>query len=236
MGACVNPSMTGIDDDERALVRRGLFVRRHLRRLCSLWRRRRLALRGKRPVRRLDEIDNEARRHAVLRRHHFGFFHNRRTGQINDDARLARAEPAGPRSNDEPALSGRNLNFGLGQIDDDPIGVGNGENPVLRLFREEGYIPRVVSVAADFRLQRDFTGGGHTGQWQHQEQEDGRQCQFSGAAVFASHTLPFRPLRFGYSIMLGGVYLARCGSHSRPLRPPAKAGLHKLFFRYFTSE
>ena len=121
-----------------------------------------------------------------------GLFNNRGLGQIDHDARLSRGEPARPRRKNEAARTRRHLDIGFGKIDDDSIGIADGKNPEIGLFRQESHVPGMLAVAADFGLDPDLLRGQR--RWSHASEGQGKSPSQTPGIPALPLMLPMRRL------------------------------------------
>ena len=105
-----------------------------------------------------DQIDHEAGRLARSRhgRDHEVVGNAYRSSRVEDDARLAaRDETESVGRNEAPALgpgARGELEVDLGQVDDDPVRIGEREDPQVHVGREIGDEARATLVADDSRV------------------------------------------------------------------------------------
>ncbi len=100
-----------------------------------------------------DEIDDKARRLIVARFEHEGLVDEKRSADIDDDAGLTRREQAVAVRGDQAALllaeAGRHLKAHIGGVDDDPVGIAEGEDVDVDLLREVGDEAGALAVAGE---------------------------------------------------------------------------------------
>ena len=113
------------------------------------------------------EVDHEPRRLALARIEHEGFVDQERSAHVDDDARFAGREQAEAVAGDEPPLLGaearRHLEIHLGQIDDDPVRIGEREDVDADLLRQIGDEAGAGAVAGKPRVLGDGFMGARGG-------------------------------------------------------------------------
>ena len=105
------------------------------------------------------EVDHEACGLVVARLEHEGLVDEKGPGHVDDDARFARREQSVAVSGDKAPLlladPVGHLEVHIGRIDDDAIGIAEGEDVHVDLLRQIGDEARALPVAGNARVVGD---------------------------------------------------------------------------------